>query len=48
MSRRNNGKIVLKGQADRRIRAGHIWVYSNEVDTNASPSRLSPLDSRWR
>lgn len=38
MSEENSlAKIVLKGQADRRIRAGHIWVYSNEVDTNASP-----------
>ncbi|HCH78015.1 MAG TPA: RlmI/RlmK family 23S rRNA methyltransferase, partial [Pseudomonas sp.] len=23
--------------ADRRLRAGHLWVYSNEVDTAATP-----------
>lgn len=31
------GAIRLKGQADRRLRAGHQWIYSNEVDTNISP-----------
>jgi 23S rRNA (cytosine1962-C5)-methyltransferase len=29
--------IRLKGQADRRLRAGHQWIYSNEIDTNVSP-----------
>ncbi len=29
--------IRLKGQADRRLRAGHQWIYSNEVDTSATP-----------
>ncbi len=29
--------IRLKGQADRRLRAGHQWIYSNEVDIKASP-----------
>lgn len=26
-------QLVLKAQADRRLRAGHCWIYSNEVDT---------------
>ena len=29
--------IRLKGQADRRLRAGHQWIYSNEVNTDATP-----------
>ncbi len=29
-------KLVLKKQGDRRIRAGHQWIYSNEVDTTLS------------
>lgn len=29
--------LRLKKDEDRRIRAGHLWVYSNEVDTKATP-----------
>lgn len=29
--------LKLKSQTDRRLRAGHLWVYSNEVDTAATP-----------
>lgn len=29
--------LVLKSGADRRLRAGHVWVYSNEVNTEVSP-----------
>ncbi len=29
--------LVLKKDEDRRIRAGHLWVFSNEVDTRKSP-----------
>jgi len=29
--------LRLKANADRRLRAGHLWVYSNEVDTAATP-----------
>ena len=29
--------LRLKKQEDRRIRAGHLWVYSNEVDVKATP-----------
>lgn len=37
--------IRLKGQADRRLRAGHQWIYSNEVDTSATPlKQFTPGD----
>lgn len=29
--------LYLKPQADRRIKQGHLWIYSNEVDTVKSP-----------
>ncbi|MBD5416210.1 MAG: class I SAM-dependent rRNA methyltransferase [Desulfovibrio sp.] len=29
--------LVLKKDEDRRIRAGHLWVFSNEVDTKKTP-----------
>ncbi|TRX73626.1 class I SAM-dependent rRNA methyltransferase [Pseudomonas mangiferae] len=30
-------RLRLKANADRRLRAGHLWVYSNEVDVAATP-----------
>ncbi|MBI2383320.1 MAG: class I SAM-dependent rRNA methyltransferase [Gammaproteobacteria bacterium] len=29
--------LQLKKGEDRRLRAGHLWIYSNEVDTQATP-----------
>jgi 23S rRNA (cytosine1962-C5)-methyltransferase len=29
--------LRLKANADRRLRAGHLWIFSNEVDTAATP-----------
>ena len=29
--------LVLNPQADRRLKLGHLWIYSNEVDTAKSP-----------
>lgn len=29
--------LKLKPREDRRLRAGHLWVYSNEVDVGATP-----------
>ena len=29
--------LILRKGADRRLRAGHLWVYSNEVDGKHSP-----------
>jgi len=29
--------LRLKPNQDRRLRAGHLWIYSNEVDTKVSP-----------
>ena len=31
------GALRLKKGAGRRLRAGHLWIYSNEVDTAATP-----------
>lgn len=29
--------VKLKKNEDRRLRAGHLWIYSNEIDTEATP-----------
>ena len=29
--------LRLKNNADRRLRSGHLWLYSNEIDTKFSP-----------
>ncbi|MBL6749057.1 MAG: class I SAM-dependent rRNA methyltransferase [Nevskia sp.] len=35
--------LRLKPQEERRLRAGHLWIYSNEVDTERSPLKtLAP------
>lgn len=37
--------IILKKGEDRRLRAGHDWIFSNEVDTQRSPlDRYAPGD----
>lgn len=37
--------LRLNANADRRLRAGHVWVYSNEVDVKATPlSAFQPGD----
>jgi 23S rRNA (cytosine1962-C5)-methyltransferase len=36
-------QLVLKRHEDKRIRAGHAWVFSNEIDTAVTPlSAVSP------
>lgn len=30
-------QLILQSQADRRLKLGHLWVFSNEVDTVRSP-----------
>ena len=30
-------ELKLKARQDRRLRGGHLWVYSNEVDVVATP-----------
>jgi 23S rRNA (cytosine1962-C5)-methyltransferase len=32
-----HGELILAKGADRRLRTGHVWIYSNEVDTQRSP-----------
>lgn len=35
--------LRLKKNEDRRLRAGHVWIYSNEIDTHFSPlKQFSP------
>ncbi|NNG12748.1 MAG: class I SAM-dependent rRNA methyltransferase [Halobacteria archaeon] len=38
--------VILRKNRDRRLRAGHLWVYSNEVDTRKTPlSGFEPGDT---
>ncbi len=32
--------LRLKKSEDRRLRAGHVWIYSNEIDIQATPLKL--------
>ncbi len=32
-------RLILKKREERRIRSGHLWVFSNEIDTGATPLR---------
>lgn len=33
----NHNTLILRKGAERRLRAGHVWIYSNEVDIQRSP-----------
>lgn len=33
----STAQLRLKKNQDRRLRAGHCWIYSNEIDTKATP-----------
>ena len=37
--------LRLNKGAGRRLRAGHLWVYSNEVDTAVTPLKTMPAGS---
>lgn len=37
--------IYLKKREERRIKAGHLWVFSNEIDTARSPIKGQPAGS---
>jgi hypothetical protein len=40
--------LRLKANADRRLRNGHLWVYSNEIDVAATrPSSKRPAARPW-
>jgi 23S rRNA (cytosine1962-C5)-methyltransferase len=30
-------ELILRGGAERRLRGGHLWIYSNEIDSQRSP-----------
>lgn len=32
--------LCLKSGADKRLKQGHVWIYSNEIDTQKSPLKL--------
>ncbi|MFT6552688.1 MAG: 23S rRNA (cytosine1962-C5)-methyltransferase, partial [Zhongshania marina] len=32
-------RLRLAKNEDKRLRSGHLWIYSNEVDANATPLR---------
>ncbi len=34
--------LILKAREDRRLRAGHLWVFGNEVDSQRSPLKSLP------
>ncbi|MDO9241872.1 MAG: RlmI/RlmK family 23S rRNA methyltransferase, partial [Methylicorpusculum sp.] len=38
-------ELYLKKNEDKRLRKGHVWVFSNEVDTHRSPlDQFAPGD----
>lgn len=40
-----HGEIFLKKNEDKRLRLGHLWVFSNEIDTKRSPlEQFAPGD----
>ncbi len=41
----NLPKLYLKKNEERRLDAGHLWVYSNEVDTKKTPLKDLPAGS---
>lgn len=46
MSQPDLPRLRLKKNEERRLRAGHLWVYSNEIDTQATPLKaFQPGDS---
>src|ERR1700691_281036 len=40
--------LRLKRGEDRRLRAGHLWVFSNEVDNDATPLTALPVGATVR
>lgn len=40
--------LRLKPREDRRLRAGHLWIYSNEIDTARTPLKSIPPGSLCR
>lgn len=40
--------LYLNSQMDRRLKRGHLWIYSNEVDTKRSPLKSLELGTQVR
>ncbi|HVT34797.1 MAG TPA: RlmI/RlmK family 23S rRNA methyltransferase, partial [Nevskiaceae bacterium] len=34
--------LKLKSHEERRLRAGHLWAYSNEIETDAGWKNIAP------
>lgn len=41
-------RLQLTDRAAKRLRGGHLWVYSNEVDTTATPMKALPAGEQVR
>lgn len=37
LQKKSHKKLFLKKNEERRLKAGHLWVYSNEIDTKRTP-----------
>jgi len=44
----SNILLRLKPNEERRLRAGHLWVYSNEIDTERTPLKILPAGALCR
>lgn len=44
----NAGTLRLKPKAERRLKSGHLWVYSNEVDIEKTPLKSLPNGAQVR
>ena len=44
----SNIVLRLKPNEERRLRAGHLWVYSNEIDTDRTPLKTLPAGALCR
>jgi 23S rRNA (cytosine1962-C5)-methyltransferase len=40
--------IQLKRNEDRRLKAGHLWIYSNEINTAVTPLKQFPMGEQVR
>ena len=42
-------RLRLNKNADRRLKAGHLWIYSNEVDIKETPLKSrAQTNEVWR
>lgn len=46
MSDENTVLLTLRPKSERRLRGGHLWVYSNEIDTEKTPLKGLSADTQ--